>query len=297
MTDTISNGLDRTTYLGSSDAAPAIGVSPWKSALDVYFEKLGEPTNLDNLPIRYGTFNQPFVAKEWELQTGNTVHSCEKHFVHPDHPFIQCHVDYLSDLEDQQAIIEVKTSGRYWDDLPLYYQAQVQQQLACSGLQLAYVPVLFAGRDFKVFEVQANQEVQERMMEKMCVLWVHIQERTPPHPVTPDDVKKLWPYDKGETVEATQEVHQYLAELVKTKQEVKKLQDRQAVLEGSVKVVMKDAAVLVNENGTPLASWKSSKPSTRFNSKKFVSDNPELAEVYTDEVNGSRRFIIKENNL
>ena len=50
-------------------------------------------------------------------------------------------------------------------------------------------------------------------------------------------------------------------------------------------------------SGTPLASWKSSKPSTRFNSKKFVSDNPELAEVYTDEVSGSRRFIIKENNL
>ena len=38
--------LDRRTYLGSSDVAAILGLSKWKTPVDVYFEKIGQGASL-----------------------------------------------------------------------------------------------------------------------------------------------------------------------------------------------------------------------------------------------------------
>ena len=79
------NDLDRTKYMGSGDAAAACGVSRFNTPLDVYLAKRGEPSDIDNFPIRFGTWNEPLVIAEFERQSGLKVADRQKHMRHSDY--------------------------------------------------------------------------------------------------------------------------------------------------------------------------------------------------------------------
>lgn len=287
-------GLDRTQYLGSADAASACGVSPWSSPFQTYLFKVGDETGRpSSLPMRAGTFLQPFIASEFELETGLTCHSTEKLFVHPDHPFIQCHTDYLADENGETVVVECKHSGRYFSDLPIQYHVQIQQQLACSGLKRAYAPVLFSGNTLKVFEVEADEAAQRHIIERMVWLWDCVQNRTAPPVETPEDVRLKWPHDDGDEKVADSPTLTLLNKLVRARDNLKTIEAEKKLLEARVQSFMSDASYLVDENGQRLAAWKISKNSKRFDAKRFQNENPDLAEHYSIEVDGSRRFTLR----
>lgn len=62
---------DRTKYLGGSDIGAILGFSKYRTALDVSLEKTGRVVNqVNNLPVRFGSFPEEFVACEYAAQTG-----------------------------------------------------------------------------------------------------------------------------------------------------------------------------------------------------------------------------------
>ena len=69
MTSPSSPGVhDRIGYLGGSDAAVVLGISPWKSRYQLWCEKTGaEPIpNLDGVDyIYFGQVLEPIVASEF----------------------------------------------------------------------------------------------------------------------------------------------------------------------------------------------------------------------------------------
>ena len=287
-------GLDRTQYLGSADAASACGVSPWSSPFQTYLFKVGDETERpSSLPMRAGMFLQPFIASEFELETGLTCHSPEQHFVHPDHPFIQCHTDYLTAEGGETVVVECKHSGRYFSDLPIQYHVQIQQQLACAGLRRAYAAVLFAGNTLKVFEIEADEAAQRHIIERMVWLWDCVQQRTPPPVETPEDVRLKWPHDDGDEKVADSQTLSLLNKLVQARENLKTIEAEKKLLEAQVQSFMSDASYLVDESGARLATWKNAKCSKRFDAKRFTQENPDLAECYSVEVEGSRRFTLR----
>ena len=58
--------FDRSSGLGGSDIAAIVGLSPYRSPLDVWAEKVGHPSVIskDSLHLRFGTHLEPFVASE-----------------------------------------------------------------------------------------------------------------------------------------------------------------------------------------------------------------------------------------
>ena len=281
--------LDRKTYMGSSDAAPACGVSPYATPLDIYLAKRGEPNNLDSLPLRFGTFNEPFVLSEFTRETGRQVSDCQEHFRHPEFAFIGATVDGISD----GAIVEAKTTSLGFDTLPDHIEVQVQEQLACAGLQLAFVPVLMRGRDFKIFEVKADADLQEMILERMARLWLRVQEGDPPPPMSPGDVRRLFPVDKGSELVADQTLVEAAQKLREIKTNLASLADQKAVLETSIQGEMGEHAVLADSDGHVIATWKTTKASSRFDAKVFKAAQPDVYAEFCKPVNGSRRFILK----
>ena len=284
------NPLDRTTYMGSGDAAAACGVSPFATPLDVYLRKLGEPNDITSRPLRFGSFAEPFVLSEFELETGLKVTDSQRFYQHPAFPYIGCHIDGQVETE---AVVEAKTTSLTYDELPDHIHVQVQQQLACTGFELAYVPVLMRGRDFKVFEVEANAKFQDAILLKMAGLWARIQQQDPPPPVTESDVRKLFPDDTGTLMIASPDLEARVKRLSWVKHAIKEATDQQKVLETSIKADMGETATLKSETGEMLATWKSAKPATRFDSKTFQTDHPDLFESYQTESRSSRRFLLK----
>jgi predicted phage-related endonuclease len=59
---------ERTKYLGGSDIGAILGLSKYRSAVDVWMEKTGKTfSQKDSLPLRFGQFAEDFVAREYAL--------------------------------------------------------------------------------------------------------------------------------------------------------------------------------------------------------------------------------------
>lgn len=70
----------RKNGIGSSDAAAAVGLNPYKSQLQLWMEKTGKDENLpvvdpndEESPMYWGTILEPIVAAHYTKRTGNRV--------------------------------------------------------------------------------------------------------------------------------------------------------------------------------------------------------------------------------
>jgi hypothetical protein len=62
--------------IGGADIAAILGMSPYRSAVEVWLEKVKQAKDSelpDALPMRLGHFLEPFVVQEYERVTGNTA--------------------------------------------------------------------------------------------------------------------------------------------------------------------------------------------------------------------------------
>ena len=70
MTDT----ADRRAGLGASDAPAALGLSPWKTPLELFLEKTGRAAPVEEkLSMRIGRALEPVVLRAFVDETGLAV--------------------------------------------------------------------------------------------------------------------------------------------------------------------------------------------------------------------------------
>ena len=177
-----TNALSRDEWLnvrmkgiGSSDAAAAVGLNPYKSQLELWMEKTGQDANLpkpdpndETSPMYWGTLLEPIVAAHYSKRTGNKVRRINAVLQHPRHAWMLANVDREVIGASEVQILECKTAGmngaRLWKDgVPEYVQLQVQHQLAVTGKRAADVAVLICGNELNVYRIERDDELIERL--------------------------------------------------------------------------------------------------------------------------------------
>lgn len=291
--------MDRGTYMGSGDAGVCCGLSKHGTPQTLTQEKQARRAgNFDepapSLPMMFGSFNQKFVIEQFRRETGLSVTDSEKFFRHPKHDFIGCHVDGLTMRDGVTCIVEAKTTASWsWDEIPEVYIAQVQQQLACTGYELAFMPVLRQGRVFEIFEIEADPMYQDFVISKMVEVWQHVLNDTLPPALTHEDIKSRYPDSDGSVALAAAEDIHNANELSRVTNQIKELKDQQTVLEMSLKAKMKDSNELITEEGDIIATWKNGKGRSNFDHKRFKEDYPDLHNDYWKTGSSFRTFRLK----
>lgn len=248
---------ERRTGIGSSDAAAACGLSQYRTALDVYCDKLQlVPPQEDNRAMRLGRRMEPVLAAEYEDQTGAAVARPIPMRRHAEHPCLLANLDGLREGTDW--IVEFKTANlrqaKRWgepgsDEIPDEYMAQVQHQMMVNGSDLADVAVLIAGSDFRIYTVERSDRLVRLMLERELELWDRIQRRDPPspdyaHPRDQELLKILHAQADGPTVDATADVATAWAEIQGVKAAVKAMESRIDELKAEVLHGMADAGAM-----------------------------------------------------
>ena len=122
---------ERQKGIGGSDAAAVIGVSPWKSAAQVYMDKVEPIAEEDEAKVserlRIGHDLEDYVAKRFMEETGKKVRRCNYMLHHPEHEFLLADID--REIVGENALLECKTTNSYaageWvDEPPEHYQMQ-----------------------------------------------------------------------------------------------------------------------------------------------------------------------------
>lgn len=102
--------------IGGSDVAALLGISPWRTARDLYFDKLNIVAVEDNednwVALEMGHLLESLVAKIFQHRTGYKVYQIKKMFQHPQYSWMLADVDYFVELPDgSTAILEIKTTN------------------------------------------------------------------------------------------------------------------------------------------------------------------------------------------
>lgn len=217
---------ERRTGIGSSDAAAVCGLSPWSNPLGVYLDKTGQlPDWEGNAATAWGTRLEPIIADAYQAETGVTLKPAplRRHGVYP---WMIANVDRVA----RDRIVEIKTANFFardeWgepgsDEIPEHYLVQVQHQLAvCPEFEWADVAVLIGGQDFRVYCVQRNAAVIDRLTDIEAEFWGRVQNRTPPepdwsHPRTAELIDHLYGLNEIESAILDDEAQQLVDEYVR----------------------------------------------------------------------------------
>lgn len=209
---------DRLTGIGGSEAAAVLGLSEWATPLDVYLRKKGlAPPSVDTPATLWGRLLEPVVRQHYAERTGYVVTQPTAMLRHPKYGFVIAHPDGL--VPDARRGYEGKTArtDHGWgpsgtDEIPQDYLLQVQHYMIPGLLPVMIevfdVSVLIGGQDYRQYEIPADRELQEMIVDAEHALWQRVQRGEPPepdweHPATAGALRKLYPGTDGTTVQAT----------------------------------------------------------------------------------------------
>ena len=297
----------RRTGIGGSDAAAAVGLSPYISPLELWLDKTGRADGLARpdpddtaSPTYWGTLLEPIVAAVYTKQTGNRVRRINAVLRHPSVPFMLANIDREVVGARDVQILECKTAGehgaRLWrDGVPEYVELQVQHQLAVTGRTAAHVAVLLCGQALEVFRVERDDALIARLIELEARFWGYVDTDSPPPADGSESadraLRHLYPGNGG-TVDFTdhRRLSSVFADLVAVRAEIEERQAIEAQLKQTIQQAMGEATRAVFETGS--VSFRRSRDSFTVDLKRLLAEHPEFETKYAIPKSGSRRFLV-----
>ncbi|WP_432764140.1 YqaJ viral recombinase family protein [Hungatella hathewayi] len=183
--------------IGGSDVASIFGISPFRTARDLYFDKLDiasvEEDEGNWVAMEMGNLLEPLVAKIFAKKTGYKVYQIKKMFYHPLYHFMLADVDYFVELPDgTTAILEIKTTNynardHWWLDgmetVPAYYESQGRHYMAVTDIDRVFFCCLYGNNEEEVIirEIRRDYAYEEEMIFLEQEFWEkHVLAKSPP---------------------------------------------------------------------------------------------------------------------
>jgi putative phage-type endonuclease len=301
---------DRTKYLGGSDIGAILGLSPFRTPLQVWQEKTGRDTaRNDSLPLRFGSFAEEFVAREYNRSTGFALRHDESIYTHPQHPFMCAHLDRLvfgMGLDQPPTkILECKTANPFarsdWgqvgtDEVPLAYLAQCAWYQAVTGIPDADLAVLFGNHEFRIYAIQRDLALEQLVITQAVHFWnAYVLTDIPPPPQNERDLQTLYQSgDPKKSIEANAEIAQIAEHIRVLNTAIEEHETQISSLKQRIMQWMGEAEVLTFQDQI-IATWKAPKPSFRLDTKRLEQAHPEISRSFQMPIQNNRRLLIKEN--
>lgn len=202
--------------IGASEAAAAVGLSPWTTPLALWAEKVGEvePADLeDNEAVQWGIRLEGVIAEWYSHETGRELQDLGRHTMQTraDLPHVHATLDRLilpCDGHDMPGVLEVKTAGARsesdWDDgPPLHYQVQLQIAMHVAGCEWGSFAVLMGGQRSSWCDVERHDGFMvDWLLPRLETFWGHVERREPPEATVDCEgvLRQLYPDDDGEAI-------------------------------------------------------------------------------------------------
>lgn len=282
----------RKTGIGGSDAGAITGANPYKSAFDVWADKLNlAPEQEDNEAMRQGRDLEAYVADRFEELTKKKVRIEKRIIKNKKYPFAYANID--RQLESENAILECKTTTEHGPaaggKLPETYRKQCVHYLAVTGADRAYIAVLTFGKEFHYHVIERNKQEIEQLMREEELFWNEyvIKKKRPPMQGIEKTSGTLNSMFKQKEKSCRLTCENEILRYINLKKRIAILEREALAMEQSIKYEMKDS-IYGNFSGG-LVVWKEAKRRTldKNKLKKVLAD---LEPYYTETV--SRKFEI-----
>lgn len=290
----------RRNSIGGSDAASAIGVSPWKSPLELYCEKMGLiPDKETNETMRRGTYLEQYVAERFMEETGKKVRNDNFMYCDDDFPCLTANIDRV--VVGENAGLECKTMNDFssadYDlesgEIPVQYYAQLQHYMMVMGWGYMYI-AFSTNFKFVWMKVERNQAYINDMRQKELDFWYnnvakHIRPEADGSESAMETVKELFPNETPDSIVYLdfEEMGQRYIQLGDMEKRIKAEKD-----EIKAKLCNRLENAERGESRNYTVTWKSQSKDS-FDTKRFKADYPDLYNNYKSTTT-TRVFRLKE---
>jgi predicted phage-related endonuclease len=298
--------IDRSRFLGGSDAAAVMGLSPWTTPLELWMLKTGRKAREVPDAQRQRIYDrghrlEPFIRDmviDKLRERGLEVELLEinARYVDPEHPFLSCEIDFELRLSGALEIggVEWVFQGEHincdaksvtgfarkkWgeedsEDVPIEYAVQFMHGLMITGRRFCLVAALRSFDDVDIFWTVRDEETITGMRPKLVSFWLdHVRADVSPDTMTFSDIKALFPLDNGLDVEATQEVADKVAQLRTIKAQLKEWESAEEALTFEIADYISPHTRLMFQ-GQPLMTWKGQND-TRVDQTRLKAEDPD----------------------
>ena len=276
--------IDRDKYIGGSDIAIIMGISPFKSRYDLLLEKAGLKENdfEGNAYTEYGNVLEPKIREYI-----NTTY--DKEFVEGKH--YNGDIRIHTDGEDKDCILEIKTTSQIHENVDDYkvYLVQLLFYMQETKRKIGYLAVYERPSNFdenfdkdrlKVYGIDIGdyQDLLEQINKSVDQFRIDL-EKLKENPLLSEE--DLLPVDLTELSNKVVALENQLAEMKKIESQAKDLKEQ-------LKTAMEKAGTKAWEtpNGTKitLVPDGEDKVVKKFNEKLFKDNNLDLWDEYSEEV-------------
>jgi len=278
--------LDRKKGIGGSDVAPILGLSPFRTALDVYNDKINQELIYDytNEDMQRGVRVEKYILQEYaersEVQLATNIPT----IIDKIYPFMRANVDAM--VIGENIVVEAKSTkapiSSWAEGMPEYYRTQVAYYAMLTNSERVDIPVLFSGWQYACFTYWRDKSFEAQIKEAVIYFWQeHVLKNIPPKPSTIEELKTIYPIVfSSKTIKADNVIREKVYELQEIGEKRKNLEKQEKQLKTQIQGYMGDSGIL--DAGFCKLALKERK-STRFDTATFKEDMPDLYMRYLND--------------
>lgn len=277
--------MDRTKYIGGTDAAAICGLSQWKTPIQVWALKTGkiqEEDISDKLPVKLGIKLEQTVCELFMEETGKKLHRVNETLFHPKHKFIGANIDRR--VVGENAIFEAKTCSAYKDkewangEIPADYILQCHHYLMVTGAERCFLAVLIGNHDFQIRIIERDEKVMASLLEREVLFWKdYVEADIMPWVVTHrdgDTISQLYPVaDDAKEITLGDDANKLVENLKAFEADQKNLDNMIEQHKNELKLLLGDA--IQGSTGINRVRWINSKQS-RLDGKSLLEKYPDI---------------------
>jgi len=287
--------------IGGSDSAAIVGLDRYRSAFDVYAEKIGlKPEQPDNEAMRQGRDLEQYVAERFMEATGKKVRRRNAMLQHPEHPFMLANIDRW--VIGENAGLECKTTSVLnrtkfsQGEFPPNYYVQCVHYMAVTGAERWYLAVLVLNKSFHVFTIERDENEIQALIEAEKDFWEnHVLKQIPPAPdgseATSEVIKQLFPEAREREEIALYGHEDKIQQYLELDAQVKELTQKRDALKQELQLAMSDAEI--GRAQGYVIEWKNQVRQT-LDTQRLKKEQAEIYEKYLKPAQTVRVFKIKE---
>lgn len=188
----------RSRGIGASESSTILGLNPYKSSVQLFYEKIGQQPIFDfeNIAKFLGREQEDFIAKMWEAwegtpdsviknwNAGRAVRRCQRvnyYVQNPDYPQLFTSLDRKinKNADGEEGALEIKTissdEARKWESgIPPGYIIQLQHEIHVCEFSFGELGVLKDGRHLMVYPFERNKTITDHLEAVTKFFWNNV---------------------------------------------------------------------------------------------------------------------------
>jgi putative phage-type endonuclease len=287
--------------IGGSDSAAIVGLDRYRSAFDVYAEKIGlKPEQPDNEAMRQGRDLEQYVAERFMEATGKKVRRRNAVLQHPEHHWMLANIDRW--VVGENAGFEAKTTSVLnrtkfaQGEFPPNYYVQCVHYMAVTGAERWYLAVLVLNKSFHVFTIERDEAEIAALVQAEKHFWEeHVLKQIPPTPdgseTTSEIIKQLFPEAREREEVALFGLEEKIEQYLSLDAKIKELERERDALKQELQLAMADAEI--GRAQGYIVEWKN-QPRQTLDTQRLKKEQAEIYAKYLKPAQTVRMFKIKE---